>query len=55
MQIQASMFAFLVVLFVVLWLTGFVAFHVAGWFIHLFLLLALISLILHVFRPRRVV
>jgi hypothetical protein len=44
------------VLFVVLliaWLTGFTLFHVAGGLIHLLLVFALISLVLHFVMGRR--
>jgi len=34
----------------VLWLLGFFAFHVAGGLIHLLLVIALISLVVHFFR-----
>ena len=43
----------LIVLFfilLVLWAMGFFAFHVAGALIHLLLLFALISLVMHLFR-----
>ena len=40
------------IVLVVLWLLGFVAFHVAGLFIHLLLLFAVISLIMHFVRGR---
>jgi hypothetical protein len=39
---------------VVLWLLGFLAFHVAGGLIHLLLIVALISLVLHFVRGRSV-
>lgn len=39
---------------VVLWVLGFLAFHVAGGLIHLLLLLALISLVMHFIRGRGV-
>jgi len=38
----------------VLWVLGFLTFHVAGALIHLLLLLALISLVLHLFTRRAV-
>jgi len=44
------------VLFVVLlaaWLLGWFAFHVAGGFIHLLLIIAIIALIVHFARGRR--
>ena len=41
---------FLVLL--VLWLLGFLAFHVAGGFIHLLLVVAIIALIVHFARGR---
>jgi hypothetical protein len=34
----------------VMWVMGFFAFHVAGALIHLLLIFALISLVLHLFR-----
>ena len=42
----------LFVILLVIWLAAFLAFHVAGGLIHLLLLLAVISLILHFFRGR---
>jgi len=36
----------------VLWLLGFLAFHVAGGLIHLLLILALVSLVVHFIRGR---
>ena len=36
----------------VLWLLGFLAFHVAGGLIHLLLILAVVSLVVHFFRGR---
>jgi hypothetical protein len=44
------MYLMLFVLLVVLWLLGFIAFHVAGALIHLLLLFALISLVVHFVR-----
>jgi hypothetical protein len=46
------MFLGLFFILVVLWLMGFFAFHVAGGLIHLLLIVALISLVLHLFRGR---
>ncbi len=48
---------FLIIFFVllVLWLLGFVAFHVAGGLIHILLILAVISIIAHLFMGRRAV
>jgi hypothetical protein len=48
------MFLALFVVLVVLWLLGFLAFHVAGGLIHLLLIVALISLVLHFVRGRSV-
>ena len=47
---------FLILFFVLLlaWLFGWVAFHIAGGLIHLLIILAAISLILHFVRDRRV-
>ena len=48
-------FVFLILFFVLLgvWATAWLAFHVAGGLIHLLLIVAVISLILHLFRGRR--
>lgn len=50
-------FIFLVFFFflVVIWLLAWAAFHVAGGAIHLLLVIALISLVIHLFRGRRTV
>lgn len=45
----------LAVILLIAWLLGLVAFHVTAWFIHLLIVLAVISLVLHFVRgPRRV-
>ncbi len=44
------MFMALFAILIVLWLLGFVAFHVAGGLIHLLLIFAVISLVLHFVR-----
>ena len=46
------MFLILFAVLLVAWLLGFVAFHVAGGLIHLLLLLAVISLVVHLVRGR---
>jgi hypothetical protein len=48
---------FLVLFFVLLvcWLLGFAAFHVAGGLIHLLLIVAVISLVVHFVSGRRAV
>jgi hypothetical protein len=46
------MFLTLFIVLLVMWLMGFFAFHVAGGLIHLLLVIALISLVLHFFRGR---
>jgi hypothetical protein len=38
----------------VLWLLGFLAFHVSSGFIHILLILAVISLVMHLVRGRGV-
>jgi hypothetical protein len=45
----------LFVVLMVLWLLGFTVFHVAGGLIHLLIILAVISLIMHFVRGRSVV
>jgi hypothetical protein len=47
------MFLTLFVILLVMWLLGLFAFHVAGGLIHLLLIVAVISLIVHFFRGRR--
>jgi hypothetical protein len=47
------MFLVLFVVLLVAWLLGFAAFHVAGGLIHLLLIVAVISLVLHFVRGTR--
>jgi hypothetical protein len=49
---EICMFMTLFVVLLVLWLLGFFAFHVAGGLIHLLLIIAVISLVMHFFRGR---
>jgi len=49
------MFLGLAAVLLVLWLLGFLAFHVAGGLIHLLILLAVISLVVHFMRGRTTV
>jgi Na+/H+ antiporter NhaC len=51
---EISVFLILFVVLLVMWLMGFFAFHVAGGLIHLLLIVALVSLVLHLFRGRSV-
>jgi hypothetical protein len=44
----------LFLILLVMWAMGFFAFHVAGALIHLLLLFALISLVMHLFTSRTV-
>ena len=46
------MFLALFFILLVIWILGFAAFHVAGGLIHLLLLLAIISIIVHFVRGR---
>jgi Family of unknown function (DUF5670) len=46
------MLAVIAAVLVVLWLAGFLAFHVSSGLIHVLLILAVISLIAHFFRGR---
>ena len=46
------MFLMLFAILLVMWLLGFFAFHVAGGLIHLLLIIAVISLLVHFFRGR---
>jgi len=47
------MFMTLFVVLLVMWLLGFFAFHVAGGLIHILLIIAVITLLLHFFRGSR--
>ena len=44
------MFLTLFFILLVLWVLGFIAFHVAGALIHLLIIIAIISLIVHIVR-----
>jgi hypothetical protein len=44
------MFLALFFILLIFWILGFVAFHVAGGLIHLLIIVAIISLILHIVR-----
>ena len=46
------MFLMLFVVLLILWMLGFFAFHVAGGLIHLLLIVAVIFLVVHLFRGR---
>ena len=46
------MFMTLFAILFVMWLLGFFAFHIAGGLIHLLLIIAVISLVMHLFRGR---
>jgi hypothetical protein len=46
------MFLTLFVILLVMWLLGFFAFHVAGGLIHLLLMIAVISLLVHFIKGR---
>jgi hypothetical protein len=48
------MFMTIFAVLLVLWLLGFFAFHVASGLIHLLLIIAVISLVMHFFRGRTV-
>ena len=50
-----SMLAILAAVLVVLWLLGFLAFHVSSGLIHILLVLAVISVVIHLFRGRSLV
>jgi hypothetical protein len=47
---NVSMFLALFFILLIIWILGFVAFHVAGGLIHLLIIVAIISLILHIVR-----
>ena len=47
------MYLTLFVILLIMWLLGFLAFHIAGGLIHLLLIIAVISLVVHFFRGPR--
>jgi hypothetical protein len=49
---ENSMFIAIFGVLLVLWLLGFLAFHIAGGLIHILLILAVISLVVHFVRGR---
>jgi fatty acid desaturase len=49
---EVPMLAIIAAVLVVLWLLGFLAFHISSGLIHLLLICAVISFIVHVFRGR---
>jgi hypothetical protein len=49
------MFLGLFVVLLIMWMLGLFAFHVAGGLIHLLLVIAVISLVVHFFRGRSAV
>ena len=49
------MFLIIAIVLVVMWLGGFLMFHTAGFLIHLLLLFAVISLIMHFITGRRTI
>jgi len=49
------MFLSLFFVLLVIWLLAWAAFHVAGGLIHLLLVLAVISIVVHFFRGRRAI
>jgi hypothetical protein len=51
---RIQMFLVLFGILLVMWLLGLFAFHVAGGLIHLLLIIAVISLVVHFFRGRSV-
>jgi bacteriorhodopsin len=51
---EISMFLTLFVILLIMWMMGFFAFHIAGGLIHILLIVAVISLVLHLFRGRSV-
>jgi uncharacterized membrane protein len=48
-----AMFLILAIVLVLLWVGGFFMFHIAGGFIHILIILAVISLVIHLLTGRR--
>jgi hypothetical protein len=49
---EISMLLGLFIVLLIMWMLGFFAFHVAGALIHILLVVALISLVMHLFTRR---
>jgi putative effector of murein hydrolase LrgA (UPF0299 family) len=49
-MLRDFLFLILALLFFGIWIVSWLAFHVAGGFIHLLLVIAVISLVVHLFR-----
>ena len=47
------MWIFIAIILLACWILGFLLFHIAGFFIHLLLVVAVIALIYHFVRGRR--
>jgi hypothetical protein len=52
-EIGGDMLLLLAIILALAWITGFGVFHVAGALIHVLVVLAIISLLLHLIRGRR--
>ena len=52
MQKETEMLGIIAAVLVVMWLLGFLAFHVTAGFIHILLVLAIIMFVLHLLRGR---
>ena len=46
------MFIVLFAVLIITWVAGFLVYHIAGFFIHILLIVAIISLVLHLFRSK---
>jgi len=47
------MWVFIAVVLLVMWVLGFLVFHIAGFLIHILLLVAVVAVVLHFVRGRR--
>lgn len=47
------MFLLLAILLVILWVGGFFVMHISSFFIHLLIIFAVISLVIHLFRGNK--
>jgi hypothetical protein len=54
-SLEATMLSTLAVVFVVLWLLGFVSSYTMGGFIHILLVLAIVVVLIRVIQGRRVI
>jgi len=49
---RLGLFLFVGIFLLVIWVAGFLVFHIASLFLHLLILFAVVSFVIHVFRAK---